>query len=207
LYIDISFPSEERQPKCRRDVEMGDYRNLSDNRLIELLRESDHPAFEEIYRRYYPLMLNFAFRKLFDTDLSKDFVQELFTNIWYRRELISESGNFASFLYTSLRSRIFDYFDHQNVESKYFEALQHAFRQTNNSQTDFLARERSMNDYIERQIMSLPKKMSAVFQMSRKEHLSHKQIAVKLNTTEENVSKHITRALKSLKAKLTTWIF
>jgi len=183
------------------------YSILSDIELISLLREGDHLAYTEIYTRYYPLMLNFAVRKLHDEDLSKDFVQELFTNVWQRREFISESGNFASFLYVSLRSRILNYFDHQNVESKYIEALQYALKSTSHLHADYLARERSMNDYIERQIMALPKKMSAVFQMSRKEHLSHKQIALKLNTTEENVSKHITRALKSLKTKLTSWIF
>ncbi|CAM4252981.1 RNA polymerase sigma-70 factor, ECF subfamily [Pedobacter westerhofensis] len=185
----------------------AEYEPLSDTDLIVLLRHGDHAAFAEIYRRYYPLMLNFAVRKLYDEDLSKDFVQELFTNVWEKRETILESGNLRSYLYIFIRSRILNHFKNQNVQAKYIEVLKQAFSVAGYAQTDYLARERSLNEYIDRQIKSLPEKMRIVFQMSRTEHLSHKHIAQKLNTSEENVSKHITRALRSLKTKLTSWIF
>ncbi len=114
---------------------------------------------------------------------------------------------FRSYLYICLRSKILNHFKSQNVQIKYIKVLKQAFSTSEYAETDYIARERSLSEYIEKQIKSLPEKMRTVFQMSRMEHLSHKEIALKLNTTEGNVSKHITRALMSLKAKLTSWIF
>jgi DNA-binding NarL/FixJ family response regulator len=58
-----------------------------------------------------------------------------------------------------------------------------------------------MRAYIEKQIQALPPKMRRVFQMSRNENLSHREIAERLGTTEDNVSKHVTNALRILRTK------
>ncbi|MNW97859.1 RNA polymerase sigma factor [compost metagenome] len=69
---------------------------------------------------------------------------------------------------------------------------------------DHRIRERQLADYIETQIQSLPKKMRLIFEMSRKEHLSHKEIATVLETSENNVSTQIMNAIRILKVKLGT---
>jgi len=49
--------------------------------------------------------------------------------------------------------------------------------------------------------------MREVFEYSRKEYLSHKEIAVKLHISEQTVSKQITNALRILKLKLGILIY
>jgi len=48
----------------------------------------------------------------------------------------------------------------------------------------------------------LPPKMREVFELSRKEHLNHREIAWKLEISEQTVSKQITNALRILKLKI-----
>jgi len=48
----------------------------------------------------------------------------------------------------------------------------------------------------------LPPKMRTVFELSRKEGLSHKEIAEQLNITEQSVRSHIKGALKILRPRL-----
>ncbi|MNH46718.1 RNA polymerase sigma factor [compost metagenome] len=55
---------------------------------------------------------------------------------------------------------------------------------------------------IDREIASLPPKMQEVFLMSRKDNLSHKEIADKLGITEPTVKKQVNNALKTLRVKL-----
>ncbi|MES2457893.1 MAG: sigma-70 family RNA polymerase sigma factor [Bacteroidota bacterium] len=183
------------------------YCTYTDQELVALLRLSDHSAYTEIYRRYHQLMLVFALKKLENEDLAADFVQDLFTSVWLKRDTILESGNLAAYLYISLRSRILDYFSHQKVRSKYLDALAWEMELSVETQTDYLARERSMQAYIDLQIGRLPSKMRRAFELSRKELLSHKEIAELLHTTEDNVSKHITGALRALRSKLNSWFF
>ncbi|WP_293297333.1 RNA polymerase sigma factor [Pedobacter sp. UBA4863] len=180
---------------------MSGYQNLSDNELIILLNDGDAIAFTEIYNRYHQLMLVFAHRKLKDEELAKDVVQELFANIWHKRTSLSESGNLGAYLYISLRSRIFDYFAHQKVEGKYLQSLK-AFILEGTTGTDHPIREKQLSEYIEKQIQKLPAKMRRAFDMSRRQHLSYREIAEELGTTESNVSHHINNALKILKTRL-----
>jgi len=186
---------------------MQDYKTFSDPDLVSLLSQGDHVAYTEIYHRYVKLMLNFAYKKLGDEELAKDFVQELFTSLWQKRDTLLVTGNLSAYLYISLRSKILDHFAHQQVAGKYITALKYALSHQTYAPTDVLASERSMNAYLESQILTLPTKMRVVFELSRKEHLSHQDIAERLATTENNVAKHITNALKLLRAKLTYWLF
>lgn len=181
---------------------MSGYHVLSDFELITLLKEGDHVAYTEIYQHYYYLMFVFAYKKLRDEDLAKDFVQELFTKLWVKKDTILPEGNLTQYLYISLRSRIFDYFEHQKVETKYLDFLKSYVSENSPAFTDHLIREKQLASYIEKQFQLLPKKMRVAFELSRKENLSNREIAIKLNTTESNISHHINNAIKILRTKL-----
>lgn len=180
---------------------MAHYHLNSDQELIILLKAGNTIAYTEIYDRYFQLMFIFAYRKLNDEELAKDFVQELFTKVWMKKDAISPNGNLAQYLYISLRSRIFDYFAHQKVQSKFIDFLG-TYAESTTEQTDHLIREKQLTAYIEGQIAKLPAKMRAVFELSRNEHMSNREIADHLNTTESNISQHISSAVKILKTKL-----
>ena len=97
---------------------------------------------------------------------------------------------------------ILDIFAHEKVKSSYAEdSLQDFARTGNHDNTDHLVREKEFMAYIEREIQALPPKMREIFELSRKGHLSHKEIALLLDTSEHNVSKQISNAIKILKKK------
>lgn len=181
---------------------MSTNKEISDYELVSFLRKGDSNSFTKIYDRYFQLMFQFAYKKLKDEDLAKDFVQELFTQLWTKRETISEEGNIVQYLYISIRSRMFNYFAHQKVEAKHIASLKSYASNYMFEHTDHLIREKQLSQYIDMQIQALPSKMRRVFKMSRKHNKSHKEIANELGTTESNVSHHIINALKILRTKL-----
>lgn len=181
---------------------MFNYQNLSDNELIVFLREGNAAAYTEIYDRYFQLMFVFAYKKLRDEELSKDFVQELFGGIWEKRSDLLDNANFIGFLYISMRNKILNFFAHQKVEGKFTDYLEVYLKGASAEPSDYLIREKQLNLYIEKQIQQLPKKMRVIFELSRKEFLTHKEIASKLETSEHNVTKQITNALRIIKSKV-----
>lgn len=180
---------------------MSIYKSLSETELIIQLKLGNHSAYSEIYNRYFDLMFIFAFKKLRDEEISKDFVQELFMNLWNKKETLSETGKLSSYLYISIRSRILDFFAHQKVQTKYLDFLK-SYQLPANEPTDHLIREKELALYIEKEIQVLPKKMRKVFELSRIENLSHTEIAQRLDITENNVSQHLSNALKIFRIKL-----
>lgn len=178
------------------------YSNASDTDLITLLREGNHNAFIEIYNRYYYLLFASGYKKLRNREQTKDIVQELFADLWVKKETIFTTENLAGYLMVAARNKIFNLFEHQKVESKYIESLKDFANTGNIAHTDYLVRKNQLNEYIEREIQALPKKMRRIFEMSRKENLSNRKIAENLNTSESNVSHHISNATKILRTKL-----
>lgn len=177
------------------------YHAYNDFDLAELLSAGDEKAFAEIFNRYNQKLFIYAFNRLHNEEEAKDVVQDIFVNLWNKRSGYALNTTLTGYLYTSVRNKAFDLFAHKKIESKYVDSLQH-FISLENSSTDYLVREKEISGLVEREIMALPVKMREVFELSRKEHLSHKQIAEKLNLSEHTVSKQIKKALKILRVRL-----
>jgi len=67
---------------------------------------------------------------------------------------------------------------------------------------DYLLRERELKQLIEAEARCLPKKMREIFYMSRELHLTHKEIAARLDLSPATVKKQVNNALKILRIKL-----
>lgn len=179
---------------------MGIYKSNNDTELAGLLKSGDRDAYTEIYNRYIFVLLNHAYNKTRSREEAKDVVQEVFTTLWARREAL-QIDNLPGYLYTAMRNLILNRFAHQGVQDKYVSSVMQ-FAATQQTITDHLVREKQLAAIIEAEIAALPARMREVFELSRKEHLNHKEIALRLEISEQTVSKHITNALKILRVKL-----
>lgn len=177
------------------------YNELNDEELADLLKKGDHRAFTVIFDRFYGVLFVHACKLLHDHDEAKDVVQELFEKLWSQRENISFEHSLSAYLYSAIRNRIINRISHYAVEHKYISSLKNFIAQ-DNYLTDYRVREREMRKIIEREVAALPAKMKEVFELSRRDYLSYKQIALKLHISEQTVRMHVKKALRILKPKL-----
>lgn len=181
---------------------MAGLERFSDIELLRSLTRDDHAAYNELFNRYFSLIYAHAFNKLQDEDQAKDVVQEVFATLWFNREKAVAIEDLAGYLFTATRNRIFDIYAHQQVRQKHVDSINEYVNHTFFIPTDHLIRERDLQAYIDKQIAELPTKMRLIFELSRKEQLSYKEIAERLSTTENNVSKQVNNALRILRTKL-----
>jgi len=176
------------------------YDCLSDTALVDLISTDDHEAFAELYERYFSVLYLHAAKKLRDKDEARDLIQELFANIWAQRQNMTRYSNIPAYLYAAVRNRIINHIAHKQVSDKYLFSL--AVSGINDEAvTDHRIRERQLAVMIESEISALPPKMREVFELSRKLNYTHKEIAVKLNLTEQSVRSHVKGALRILRTK------
>jgi RNA polymerase sigma-70 factor (ECF subfamily) len=179
---------------------MRAYKSLDDQALVTLLRQGDKEAYTIIYDRYKNLLYSHAYRKLGDPEEVKDVLQELFTNLWNKRADIPVTMNLSGYLYAGVRNRVLNLLSHKQVESKYIISLQQ-FIEEESYTTDLAIREKEFAALIQKEIDMLPPKMREVFLLSRKEYLSHQEIAEKLSISEQTVAKQVTNALRILRVR------
>lgn len=180
---------------------MRSYQTLPDQVLFDLMKLEDEVAFKAIYDRYFDAMYIHACKRLNDREEARDVVQEIFAALWSKRKQLVLKISLPAYLYTAVRNRIFNIIAHKRVESKHIQSLQH-FIDQGVCQTDHLVREKELRAIIEEEVAALPQKMQEIFEMSRSQYLSHKEIASALNLSEHTVKKQVNNALRILRAKL-----
>ena len=185
---------------------MENYKQLTDQELFSLLKLDDRTAFAEIYNRYKGPLYIHAFNKLRDKEEVRDVLQQLFSVLWMKRNDIVLSSNLSGYLYTAIRNRIFKVIAHKSVESNYISSIQQSIA-SSEAITDYMVRENQLKQIIDREIELLPAKMKEVFLLSRRMHLSHKEIAEQLGISEQTVAKQVTNALKILRTKLGLFLY
>jgi len=180
---------------------MAAYRTYTDAELTALLRTGDQLAYTEIYQRYTGVLQGHAYSKLQDREEAMDVVQELFATLWAKRDSIVFHTTLSGYLYTAVRNKVINVIARQNIASDYIKSLQE-FIDKGEALTDHRVREHELTAIIEKEIAALPEKMRTIFEMSRKEGLSHKEIAGKLGLAEKTVKNQVNNSLKILKDKL-----
>lgn len=180
---------------------MEDYQSYTDQELISLLKDNSQSAFTQIYDRYQGLIFVYACKITKDESEAEDIVQEVLFYLWDKRNVIKFEGSLSSYLYSAVRYKFFNLLDRKKVRVNYAESIQ-VFIDQEDVQADHMVRERELSVLIEKEIALLPPKMRDIFEMSRKQHLSHKEIANKLGVSEKTVKNQVNNALKSLRVKL-----
>ncbi|GGM85014.1 hypothetical protein GCM10010967_16210 [Dyadobacter beijingensis] len=74
--------------------------------LWNALRAGSGEAFEQIFKLYYPSLLNYGLRFNKDDEEVKDCIQILFMNIWERKAFLGNSDSIRNYLLASLRRLI-----------------------------------------------------------------------------------------------------
>jgi len=174
--------------------------HFTDERLLELIRDhDDREAFDELYNRHWKFLFTASFNMLRDRDESLDICQAVFLWLWEHRNDLNIKTNLRGYLYSSVKYKIANFIRRGKIRESFFDELK---------QVDAEAFQENELELKELQLLitqlvnNLPQKCKEVFQLSRNENLTHKQIADKLGISEKTVDDHILRALKKLKTPL-----
>lgn len=182
---------------------MNTCRSLTDQQLLDLIRSGDEAAFAEIYERYWGIMYSHILKMLGKEDDAKDITQELFTTLWLKGTNIEFNTNIAGYLYVMARNKVISLIRQDKVRKDYLSSLSlYALEMSNTTLEQLNARD--LATAVERELQSLPCKMREIFELSRKQNLSHKEIAVRLEISDKTVKKQISNALKIIRLRLNT---
>jgi len=177
---------------------MYHYNICSDHELMALLKEDDHAAFTEIYKRYWKKMLLIAWNHSHDKATSKDIVHDVFMGLWDRRNTV-EILNLSAFLATSVKFSIFKFYQKESRRTALI-SQNYQFEELTNDEDKLDAL--FLNEYINGIVEEMPEKCRQVFSLSRDLGMKNAEIADKLNITEKGVEANLTRALKIIRAEL-----
>lgn len=176
---------------------MADYSVLTDQELIAAMQHDD-AVFDEIYERYWSVLYRSAFNVLRDKEACMDVIQEVFIWFWEHRDI--QINSIKGYLLTAVKYKVANCIRNGKVRESFYDripkdALDTAF-------PDELLELKELKEMINAFVMELPERCQEVFNMSRKQHLTNREIAQRLGISEKTVENQINKALKRIKLKL-----
>jgi RNA polymerase sigma-70 factor (ECF subfamily) len=177
------------------------YNTLDDKELLELLRENNTHALAAIYDRYWSKLYLQAYNVVRDRHVSEDIVQEIIVQLWIKRSAI-QIKCLDAYLYTAVRYQVFKVIrSYKVIESLKTEDISSV------NDTDQTLMKKDMQKRLDEGISQLPVKCREVFKLSRRDHLSTKEIAVRLGIAPKTVENQLTIALRRLRSIISQLLF
>jgi RNA polymerase sigma-70 factor (family 1) len=184
---------------------MTNFTKLSEEELMSLLKQDMLSAFREIYVRHWKKLYGDAYKRLKNKELAEEIVQEVFSNLWIKRAQLQINTTLGGYLHSAVSHHIIDQYRKEIVRAKYKEAFKIVHSEVDNSTEDeIMLKELTLT--IENEVSQLPDKCRSVYELSRKEHKSNKEIALQLSISEKTVENHLTNALRRLRHGLSHYL-
>lgn len=165
----------------------------------------DKQSFEILFKTHFKGLTFFALEYVKDYDIAREIVQEVFVNLWEKRNSIDLEKSPKSYLGTSVRNRCLNYLrDHKKFNADILE-IEGLGSDEEYVKLDELITEELKNK-IEEATNALPDKCREVFLLSRIENKKYKEIAHDLDISVKTVEAQMSKALKIMREKLADFI-
>jgi RNA polymerase sigma-70 factor (family 1) len=165
------------------------------------LSKGDELAFSELFNEHWEMLFKYVIRILPDEDDVADVIQETFITLWELRGKMDSVRSPKAYLLIIARNFAFRRLRERMKQSSFEERLVSFYGEADKA-TEQAIDEKVLSSLIDEEIDKLPSKMREVFILSRKEHLSYREIAKRLNISDQTVKKQIHNSLKYLRLKI-----
>lgn len=168
--------------------------------LFELVQRGDEQALKQLFFRYYAELCNSIRRYVSDADTAEDLVQQVFIRLWEKREQLDIEHNVGGYLQRMAIREALMYLRRRNLLEFTAEAPLQTPADTETGEQQLLYSE--LAETISKAIERLPAACRTVFQLSRFESLSYREIAQELGISIKTVENQMGKALQRLREVL-----
>ncbi|MBC7888254.1 MAG: sigma-70 family RNA polymerase sigma factor [Ferruginibacter sp.] len=177
------------------------YSPITDSKLIIAAREGSEEAFRKLYERYWKDLYKIACRRLPSEEDVKDVLQETFISLWKNLHHISVQDNIGGYLYTSLRNKIFNYYERKQLRFKTL--MNQPFYPVESENLIYSVLDtKELKVAISAIIKEMPSKMKEIYLLSKEEQLTNAEIANLLLLAPQTVKNQIHQAVSRIRVEL-----
>ncbi len=153
-------------------------KEVTDETLMNDLKNDNTSAFEAIYSRYWRQLFVFVYHQTGSREDAKEILQDLMMSLWQNRS-DSDIQHLRSFLFIAARNLVNKYFRRQINLRKYkeYQLMQDI---ADSIEADYDLNEKELMKAIDNALEDLPEKTAHIFRMNKLDKVSIDKIAMRL---------------------------
>ena len=178
--------------------------NLEKKSFIERINNKQRDAFHELFREFYSALVMYAMKYVSVQEEAEDIVQDVFVNVWEKKEEFLSYQSFRVFLYRSVRNACLNFVKHKLVEKKYVASKGMSSEILEDEEYDWVKEEiyRELFKIVD----ELPLRCREVFLLSL-DGYKNEEIAAQLHITLLTVKTQKKKALRYIRERMGQYMF
>lgn len=172
--------------------------DTEERELVLRLIRGDQQAFCDLYSMYKERLIYFAMKFIKSPDFAEDIFHDTFVAVWQTRQFIDPEKPFRTYIYTIMRNRLLNIIRNIDMEDRAKAYISASAINTTN-ETDALVSADELRNIIQQAKNRLTPRQRTIFEMSREQNLTNKEIAEHLQISLATVNDHISNALKTIR--------
>ena len=184
--------------------------NLTGSDIVQQIKAGDKLVFEKLYSFFFHKLSYFSNQYLLDVDEANSIAQEVFTELWVRRENLTDNTNIQAWLFTVTKNKSLKQIQKLKSKHNFDSYLKSRQLEVNyKSLTDFDTSDfvfDELQQKVDKALSQLSPSVRIVFEKSRFEDKKNREIADELGISIKTVEAHISKSLKLLRTELKDYL-
>lgn len=171
---------------------------------LKQLRADDKSALKSLFQLHYQEVCRTILRFVSDKNQAEDLAQEVFIRLWQKRHLLEINTSFGAYLHRMAINESISFLRKvkRREEKAQFLIESPLPSAYDSSDGEELLLQQELKESVNTAIDGLPPRCRAIFQLSRFEQLSYREISEKLDISIKTVEHQMGKALKILRVVL-----
>lgn len=179
-----------------------DFQNhLSDTALLSAISNGEEEAFAILFDRYKHRLYIFVWQLIHSAADAEEIVQESFLKVWQQAGAIAVMDEPGHYIYTIARNKTLNHIRSMVRDQRRIQAVWELQKEVDDSLEEKLKLQDCKNT-IERALQELSPNKQTIYRLSREEHLTHDEIAARLNLSKSRVKNMMVEILHHLRTAL-----
>lgn len=166
--------------------------------LNSIQNHNDQKAFKELYQLLFFKLYQFAFSYTRSKESAEELVNDVFLNIWQKRDTLDSIQNINIYLYVSVKNASLNFLRRNNLPLPVSVDDLHADHFQIGADPESTLIHRELQAQIAQAIEQLPTRCKLIFKLVKQDGLSYKEVADILGISTKTVDAQLCLALKKL---------
>jgi len=171
---------------------------MSTFQTISALREGDPTALSDLFNEYHQKVYFYVLSKTHSPYIAEETTQITFIKLWNYRQQLDETEQVSKLIFRIARTTFIDLLRKETLKERH---LQHPTNTETGNIFDVIV-SRELMQRLREGVENMPPMRRKVFELSRYEFKTHKQIADQLSLSVKTVENHMSLALNHLRQLL-----
>jgi RNA polymerase sigma factor (sigma-70 family) len=168
----------------------------NDSLLWNSFKLGNHASFEMIYRTQFDFLAQYGKSLSKDDDTIADCIQELFIELWNRRETIGETDNIRSYLLVAFKRKLIKKLNNQDVEI----SEKHIINNTESFEINIIEEETisEQKELLQKGLQELTNKQKEIIHLKFFQELEYEEISKVMDISYQSCRNLLSGAIKKL---------